>query len=310
MAIDRTGAAALIPEDVANDIVKAVEYESVALKRFRTRRMSRKQQRIPVLGTMPTANWVNGDTGLKSVTEAAWANKYLNAEPVACIIPIPEDVLDDADYDLWAEVKPLAVQAIARKIDSAVFLNDVTRPASWPTSIQLGCVAASHSVTRGTAAANIGSIATDISNAMGMVEADGFVPSASIAVPTFKALVRNARDTDGQRLLDTSNDANAIHGVPIDFTLAGLWGTNATDPELFTGDFSQGVMGIRTDIQAKILTESTLYDDNGDVLFALAQQDMVALRLVTRVAFQVPNPINYHNTNGATRYPFAMLARP
>jgi hypothetical protein len=69
-------------------------------------------------------------------------------------------------------------------------------------------------------------------------------------------------------------------------------------------------MGIRTDITAKVLTEATLYDDNGDVLFALPQQDMVALRLVTRVAFQVPNPINYYNVNSSTRYPFAMVVRP
>lgn len=308
--IDRTGAAALIPEEVATDIVKAVQYESVSMRRFRSVRMGRKQQRMPVLSVLPQASWVNGDTGLKSVTDASWANKYLTAEPIACIIPIPEDVLDDADFDLWAEVKPLAVQAIARKIDSATFLNDVSRPSSWPTPIQLGCTAAGHSVTRGTAAVTAGGIATDISNAMGFVEADGFVPSADIAVPDFKARVRNARDADGQRLMDSSADANSIFGVPIDFTLAGLWGSSTGDPEFFTGDFSQAIMGIRTDITAKVLTESTLYDDNGDVLFALAQQDMVAVRLVTRVAFQVPNPINYYNVNSSTRYPFAMVVRP
>ena len=308
--INRSGAAALIPEDVAREIIKAVEYESVALKRFRSVRMSRKQQRLPVLSVLPTANWVNGDTGLKGVTTAGWDNKYLNAEPLATIIPIPEDVLDDADYDLWAEVRPLAVQAIARKIDAAVFLNDSSRPSSWPAPIQLGCDSASHEVTRGTANTAAGGIATDISNAMGLVEADGFVPSAHIAVPSFKALVRNARDTDGQRLLDTSQDANAIHGIPIDFNLAGLWSSSAGEPALFTGDFGQGIMGIRTDITAKVLTEAVLHDENGDVLYNLPQQDMVALRLVTRVAFQIANPINYHNTNSSTRYPFAALVNP
>jgi hypothetical protein len=69
--IDRTGAAALIPEEVASDIVKAVQYESVSMKRFRTVRMGRKQQRMPVLSVLPQASWVNGDTGLKSVTDAS-----------------------------------------------------------------------------------------------------------------------------------------------------------------------------------------------------------------------------------------------
>ena len=39
----------------------------------------------------------------------------------------------------------------------------------------------------------------------------------------------------------------------------------------------------------------------------LAQQDMVALRAVMRVGWQLPNPVNNVNTNAATRYPFAAL---
>ena len=45
-------------------------------------------------------------------------------------------------------------------------------------------------------------------------------------------------------------------------------------------------------------------------MFALAQQDMKALRAVIRVAFQVPNPQTRMNANNATRYPFAVARVP
>jgi hypothetical protein len=42
-------------------------------------------------------------------------------------------------------------------------------------------------------------------------------------------------------------------------------------------------------------------------VYNLAQQDMVALRAVMRIGWQVPNPINRVEETEANRYPFALL---
>ena len=91
--IDRTGAGALIPEDAASEIIESVSEQSVVMQLARrVPNMSRKQRRLPVLATLPTAYFVNGDTGLKTTSTVSWENVYLNAEELAVIVPIPEAV--------------------------------------------------------------------------------------------------------------------------------------------------------------------------------------------------------------------------
>ena len=59
----------------------------------------------------------------------------------------------------------------------------------------------------------------------------------------------------------------------------------------------------------KILTEATIVDPSSRaVIYSLAQQDMVALRAVMRLGWEIPNPINYMQTTEANRCPFAVYA--
>src|SRR4051812_46238250 len=117
----RTDGAALIPEDVAAGIIQGLPATSAALRTFRQVRMTRAQQRMPVLSALPTAYWVDGssDTGLKQTTEMAWANNYLDVRELAVIFPIPIAFLDDSDFPIWDEVRPRIVEAFGQKLDAA-----------------------------------------------------------------------------------------------------------------------------------------------------------------------------------------------
>jgi len=76
---------------------------------------------------------------------------------------------------------------------------------------------------------------------------------------------------------------------------------------MFSGDFKQVIYAMRQDITYKILTEAVIQDGAGAIVYNLAQQDMVALRAVIRVAWQVPNPINRLSAVEAERFPIAAL---
>lgn len=329
--IDRSGASSLIPEDYARGIVKNVTQQSAALSLFSRRRMSRKQTRMSVLATKPIAGFVTGpdsDVGLKPTTSLSWANVYLNAEPIAVIVVMPEDVIDDMDSDPWGQIKPELEEAIAATIDAAVFFG-TGAPSTWPTAIVTAAVNAGNTVNAGTGV----DIAADLNTAMGFVEADGFVPDGWFFNLTEMATLRGLRDANRQFLFASAGPANnglqnagpeaplrkpdvgyqgTIYNLPA-FTsalgLAGFAGTTGL-ARYVTGDYDQGMVGLRTDITYKMLTETTLLNPDGSVMINLAQQDAVALRAVMRVGFQVPNPPTRMNPNNGTRYPFAVVRVP
>lgn len=304
--ISRSDVTALIPEDVSSEIIQNVADSSAALALFRRVTMSTNQQRMPVLAALPTAYWVSGDTGLKQTTEMMWANKYLFAEELAVIVPIPEAVLDDAAFDVWGEIRPRLEEAIGRALDAAIFFG-TNKPTSWPSDIVTAATAASNTYTRGTNNAAAGGVAQDTNQLMGLVEADGYAINGFVTRTTYKAILRGQRDTSGQLLADFSNVPNSIWGEPVRYIMPGLWPSGAGSAEMVTGDFSQGILAVRQDLSYKVLDQAVIQDGTGAIIYNLPQQDMVALRVVARFAWQVPNPINYEQPTEASRYPFAVM---
>lgn len=305
--IARSNVTALIPEDVSREIIQNVADQSAALRLMRRVTMSSNQQRMPVLAALPTAYFVNGDTGLKQTTEQAWANKFLFAEEIAAIVPIPEAVLDDAGFDVWGEIRPRLEEAIGRTLDAAIFFG-TNKPASWPSDIATAAIAAGNTFNRGTSTAAAGGIAEDLNQLMGLLEADGYNPNGFVTRTTYKARLRSARDTTGQKLLDVST--TTIEGEPLVYAMPGLWPSGAGSAEMFAGDWTQSILAVRQDITYKILDQAVIQDNTGVIQYNLPQQDMVALRVVARFAWQVPNPINYEQLTEANRYPFAVLRAP
>jgi HK97 family phage major capsid protein len=302
--ISRSDVDVFLPEEQATEVLQAAIEQSAALRFFRTVPMSTKTRRVPVLATLPIAYFVNGDTGLKQTTEMAWSGKMLEAEEIATIVPIPEAVLDDADHDLWAEVRPRLAEAVGKCLDAAVFFG-TNKPASWPTGVVPAAVAAGNVVTRGTATPDEGGVAGDISELFSAVENDGFVVSGMVASGKYRGYLRNARDANGVLLSEIAG--GTIYGVPVQYGLTGYWPTGAGAAEALAGDFSMGVIGVRQDLTYKLLDQAVITDDTGNIVYNLPQQDMLALRVVARFAWSVANPPTAEQPVEAQRSPFAVM---
>lgn len=316
--IDRTGAEALIRDDLAQEIIQGVTESSAVMQLGRRApNMSSRLRKQPVLASLPEAYFVDGDTGRKKYSDMSWDRVTFTAEELAVIVPIPEAVLNDAadsgGYDIWGEVRPRIVEAMGRAFDAAVLYGE-NAPSDWPDDLLTAATAASNTVTLG---AN-GDLYDDIlgpGGTVALVEEDGFLVNGHIAARSLRAMLRGLRTdaTGGFPIFMRSQDRQdmqratryELDGEPVYFP-----GNGAVDPTealLFTGDWSKLVYTIRQDITWKLLTEAVIQDTDGSIKYNLAQQDMVAIRAVMRLAWQVPNPVTAGNAGIANPYPFSVL---
>ena len=288
----------------AKGIIKEMPKTSVAMQLFRHITMSAKQTKLPVLSVLPTAGFVNGDTGLKPVTAAGWTNKFLEAEPIAAIAIIPEDVFADANYSITGEIKPYIAEAIGAVLDAAVFFG-VNKPTTWGEAIVPGAIAHNKYVVRGAVANK--DLAYDVSQTMRKLETKGHRVQGFAASPELESDLRDLRDGEGRFLYLTSmveGQPDKLYGRSIRYADNGSW--NPADATLAVGDWSKALLGIRSDIAWKLLDQATIELADG-TLFHLAQQDSVALRVVTRLAYQTASPATRLATTENDKFPFAAL---
>ena len=304
--ITRADAEALISEQKVSDIIQPATVSSVVLGTFPTVQMSKKVLRQPMLASLPDAHFVTdgtstGDTaasGTKPTTGMTWTDKSMTAEEIAVIVPIHENLIADADVDIWGQVRPRIAEAFAIRLDLAV-LYGVEAPASWTDANLVGkATSAGNQVRRGSTA----DLAEDFNQVFARVEDDGYDVNTVFSVRSLRSRLRGLRDSTGAPLyLDNVRGDGAtptIYGETLRFLHKRV--VNG-DTEAIALDRDQFQVGIREDFQVKVLTEATVNGIN------LAERDMVALRFKFRVAFgSFASPLLHADSD----YPVALLSAP
>ena len=287
----------LIETQVANEIFEGTIRQSKALSMFkRLPNATSDKTKLRVLDSLPVAYFVDetSNNGRKNITKLAWDKKYINIAELAVIVPIKENLLNDSSIDIWATVRPRIEEAFAKKIDNAMFFG-IDKPTDW----RAGLVPSISTVGAEVEETNAG-LYSDINDAMVKVEESGYNVNGILGGTGLKGKFRMMLDTTGQPLNTTE-----IGSIRREFMDNGVW--DKTKATLVVGDFTQAVYSIRQDITYKVLTEAVIQDpSDGSILYNLAQDDMVALRVVMRLGWEIPNPVNAENET-ATRFPFASL---
>lgn len=302
--ISRADALALLAEQNIDEIIQNAAQGSAAISTFRLLQMGRKIARLPVLSALPTAGFVDEsateDSGVKPTAKVAWENKYLNAEEIAVIVPIHENILEDSDFDIFGEIQPLIEQEFGRVLDAAVFFGE-NIPESWGDALVPAAIAAGRTVEAGTGR----DMAEDFNLLFGEVEESGFDVNQAYTGTFLRKDLRGLRDEVGNPIfvssLSSDGTVNSVYGEDLTFVRNGAW--DKTQALAVAGDASKAILGIREDVQVKFLDQATVGGIN------LAERDMVALRFKFRVAFQTAVPVTGDQEEDA--YPFAvMLPKP
>lgn len=299
--ITRADVATLIQEEYSSTLLDVAAAQSAALSAFENVPLGTKITNLPVLTALPEAKWVTEDSanaaGTKPTSEATWGNKQFVVEEVAVIIPIHEDVLDDATEDLLARLTTMGGTALGKTLDQAVFFG-LNKPATWLSpDLFAAATAAGQLFEIGTGADDLGG---SILQAAGAVAANGAEPSTIFSASGLRYLLANLRSTTGgtvfvPSLSDGVGNDN-LFGLTAEYLKNGAW--DATKATAMVADRDRVKIGVRQDVTVKFLDQATVGGIN------LAEKDMVALRFKARYAYVLGNTIG---ANGQPAKPIAAV---
>lgn len=294
----------LVPEPIVQQVIENLPQQSVLLSRARRVQLTSKTGKQPVLSALPSAYWVNGDTGMKQTTKAEWDNVVITAEELASIVVIPDAYFDDASIPLWDEIRPLLTEAVGLKVDEAgLFGTD--KPSTWPTAIVPGAIAAGNTVTDGTGA----DFGVDVASLGETMATQGYAINGFASRPGLTWRLVGLRNEQGTPIYTpslTAGTPSTLYGYPLNEVTNGAW--DADDATLLAADWSKFVVGVRQEMTFRIFSEGVISNDAGEVVVNLMQQDAKAMRVVFRVGFQIANPINRLEPTEADRYPAGIIA--
>ena len=295
--ISRAEVASLIEEAYADTLLGSAKEASTVLSAFQTVSMGTKTTHLPVLATLPSAGWVSESAtasgGVKPQSEVTWADRTLVAEEIAVIIPIHENVIDDATVAVLSEIAALGGQAIGRKLDEAVLFG-IDKPASWVSDDLLAAaVAAGQVINVVDGQANEDDLVGGVNQVSELIASAGYAPDTLLSSLSMRYKVANLRDGNGQLVFRDESFA----GFRTFFNRNGAWTPESASA--IVCDSQRVRIGVRQDITVKFLDQATVGNIN------LAERDMVALRLKARYAYVLGNGAT---AAGASKTPVGVVA--
>jgi HK97 family phage major capsid protein len=310
----------LTPDEIAEIFKDVQEQSSILRLGRRLRNMTTNELKLKVSTALPAVNFVGtkGTTqtfpadALKQTTDSEWDNVSIKVGELAAIVVVPNNVFNDANFDIFGELRSQLPTAIAKKVDSAVIYGEaaVDVPDDWSDGIFEG-MPADNIVTVG----EVGDIYDDFLAASGVfyqVENDGYDVDGILAASSLKASLRSLRADSGTGApLFTPSIQSAgeytLAGVPMSFPKNG--GLNPAITLAIAGDWDKLVYSIRQDVTFDVFTTGVVQDGNGAITHNLMQEDLTAIRVTFRMAWGLPEQAGsmarWDGTTASGVYPFS-----
>lgn len=266
-----------VPTPQATDIIKAVTRGSSILRMSKVEEMTSNKKKFNVLTDGPGAYWV-GEGERIQTSGAQWIHPEIEAKKLAVIIPVTKEKLQDSTINVFNELKPEIAEAFHTAIDAACLFGT---NSPFTTNIMKAITDHNMIVTDNS------NIDIAVSDAMALVEENGYDPNGFIGRIGVKNMLRKLRDANGSPAYVNGTTGDELYGRAIEFVRNGAW--DNTKADVITGEWKYSIVGIRSGISYEILREATLQgtlDTDGKPL-SLAEQDMVAIKATMRLGYLV-----------------------
>lgn len=280
----------LIPTELRSEILRIAE-KQYGLARRDMRYLpftgSGNDRKIPALGSSVSVFWTD-EGAKKTSTKPTFSIVTQSLKKLAAIVPMTEEILEDATIDLTALVAELFAEAVAKEEDLQ-FFNGTGSP--WTGILNNGSV----NVVRITGTDPAAVDADDLLNLVDAVPTGALNGSKFYMSRSIFSKIRSVKDDQGAYIVQapTESTPTNIWGYPIEVSDAfpAVTVTGTSKPFVLFGNLkTAAIFGDKQQLRVKMLDQATVRNVADDADINLAQQDMVAIRIVERVGYVLALP--------------------
>lgn len=242
---------------------------------------------IPALGTSVSTFWT-GEGAKKKGTQPKFGVVTQTLKKLAAIVPFTEEILEDSAVDLVNLVGALFAEAVAKEEDVQFFAGT---GSPWTGILNNGQV---NIVTMGTGDAtdNLADELLRLQDATPSGAQDG---AKYYLHRTWLSKLRKLKSSTGEYIYQApaNGEPGTIWDKPYETSDAfpAVADTEVGDPFILYANLKQAaVFGDKQQLRVKMLDQATITDADDSTVINLAEQDMVALRVVERVGYVVALP--------------------
>jgi HK97 family phage major capsid protein len=277
-----------IPTELQAEVLRIASEAGVARREMRYLPFSGagNERKIPALGTSVSVGWV-GEGAKKPSTEPTFNLVTQTLKKLAAIVPMTEEILEDSAINLTQLVGQLFAEAMAAEEDAQFFAGN---GSPWTGLLNNSSV---NKVTMNLVASLI--TADDL---LAMIDA---TPSSVLNGSKFYmhrsvlSAIRKLKSADGHYIYQSPSQAMpaTIWDFPVVTVdaMPTMGEVNIGDQFVLFGNLQKGaIFGDKQQLRVKLLEEATITDVDGSTPINLAEQDMVAIRVVERVGYAVALP--------------------
>jgi HK97 family phage major capsid protein len=248
----------MVPTPVAAQVIdKARNASRVIEAGALTIPMTSATLKYPRLTTDAPASW-RSEAGSISDQALVFDSVVFTARSLAVMVKISWELFEDTAPESMATVEASFAKVLGVELDRAALRGSGTPPEPQGIRNQTGVTLTSHG-TNGTAISNYDWWL----DAVGTVRANGFEPTAHIVAPRTATSLSKLKDTANAYLAPPASLLPILPTaqVPTNLTV----GTSTDSSEVYTGQWNQCWIGIRTGFTLKFLQER--FADNGQYAF-------------------------------------------
>lgn len=290
-APDDAQAGLLVPPELLAEVLRIRETQyGLARRSFRYLPFSGpgNQRTIPALGTSVSVYWID-EGGKKKSTQPKFNVVTQTLKKLAAIVPLTEEIVEDSAINLTALLGDLFAEAVSKEEDIQFFAGTGT---PWTGILNNGSVNVVNQQS-----GDVNQLTAD--DLLDMI--DG-TPTGALAGAKF---YMNRKTLSIIRKLKASTTGEYIFQRPADGLHGTIWDypyelsdafpeptdVGTGDPYIMFGNLQQAaVFGDKQQLRVKLLDQATITDTDDETVLNLAEQDMIALRIVERVGYVLALP--------------------